>query len=87
MNGANILKQGFAIFAFSGFMAVGTWAQSTTMTPPTPNPDVVHDQKDIRQDRRDVYQDTHDIRQDRTDVLRDKANVLNDKADILNDRT
>ena len=87
MTGTTIMKRGFAIVAFSGFMAMGALAQSSTTTPPTPSPDVVQDQKDINHDRRDVHQDTRDIRQDRRDVAKDRKDIVNDKAGISNDKS
>jgi hypothetical protein len=82
MNGVNLLKRGITAFAFSGLLAAGVWAQST----PPPNPDVIHDTKDIQQDRRDAQQDTQDIRQDRTDVRNDAKDVAHDQKDVAIDK-
>ena len=77
MTGVNMLRQSLAAVAFSGFLAVGVWAQGTNATASTPDPDVVQDQRDINHDRRDVHQDTRDIHHDRKDLRNDRKDAVN----------
>ena len=77
-----------AIFATAWIPAA--WAQTSSppapTAPPTPDPQVQQDRRELRRDRRDLRQDRQDIRQDRRDITQDKQDIRSDRKDIYSDR-